>query len=40
MDGVITRQEAGFSNELGQSAVTLTGEDLTVLMDLEKKQGG
>jgi hypothetical protein len=39
MDGVITRQEAGFSNEIGQSAVTLTGEDLTVLMDLEKKQG-
>jgi len=39
MDGVITRQEAGFSNEIGQSAVTLTGEDLTVLMDLEKRQG-
>jgi hypothetical protein len=39
MDGVITRQEAGFSNEIGQSAVTLTGEDLSVLMDLEKKQG-
>jgi hypothetical protein len=39
MDGVITRQEAGFSNELGQSAVTLTGEDLTVLMDLEERQG-
>ena len=39
MDGVITRQEAGFSNELGQSAVTLTGEDLSVLMDLKKEQG-
>lgn len=39
MDGVITRQETGFSNELGQSAITLTGEDLTVLMDLEKRQG-
>ncbi len=39
MDGVITRQEAGFSNEIGQSAVTVTGEDLTVLMDLEKRQG-
>jgi hypothetical protein len=39
MDGVITRQEAGFSNEIGQSAVTLTGEDLSVLMDLEKRQG-
>jgi hypothetical protein len=39
MDGIITRQEAGFSNDLGQSAVTLTGEDLTVLMDLDKRQG-
>jgi len=39
MDGVITRQEAGFSNEIGQSALTLTGEDLSVLMDLEKRQG-
>jgi hypothetical protein len=39
MDGIITRQEAGFSNEIGQSAVTLTGEDLSVLMDLEKRQG-
>lgn len=39
MDGVITRQEAGFSNQIGQSAVTVTGEDLTVLMDLEDKQG-
>lgn len=39
MDGVITRQEAGFSNEIGQSAITLTGEDLTVLMDLEERQG-
>lgn len=38
MDGIITRQEAGFSNDIGQSAITLTGEDLTVLMDLEKKQ--
>lgn len=37
MDGVITRQEAGFSNDIGQSAVTLTGEDLTVLMDLEQR---
>jgi hypothetical protein len=39
MDGVITRQEAGFSNEIGQSAITLTGEDLSVLMDGEKRQG-
>jgi hypothetical protein len=39
MDGIITRQEAGFSNEIGQSAITLTGEDLSVLMDLEKRQG-
>ncbi|GAA0311630.1 hypothetical protein [Kineococcus aurantiacus] len=39
MDGVVTRQEAGFSDQVGQSAVTLTGEDLTVLMDLDKRQG-
>ncbi|WP_104181692.1 hypothetical protein [Arthrobacter sp. B0490] len=39
MDGVITRQEAGFSSELGQSTLTLTGEDLTVLMETEDRRG-
>jgi hypothetical protein len=33
-DGVITRQELTPSNEPGRSTITLTGEDLTVLMDL------
>ncbi|CAA9241502.1 MAG: FIG01124596: hypothetical protein [uncultured Chloroflexia bacterium] len=35
MDGVITRQELAPSNEPGQSKLTITGEDLTVMMDLE-----
>ena len=38
MDGIITRQEVAPSNDLGQSALTVTGEDLSVLMDLEKKK--
>jgi hypothetical protein len=34
MDGVVTRQEISPAAEPGKSAVTVTGEDLTVLMDL------
>ena len=34
MDGIITRQELSPSNEPGQSTLTVTGEDLSVLMDL------
>jgi hypothetical protein len=34
MDGVITRQEMQPSNEPGQSTLTLTGEDLSILMDV------
>ncbi len=34
MDGVITRQEITPSSTPGQSTLTVTGEDLTVLMDL------
>ncbi len=34
MDGVITRQEITPSSVPGQSTLTVTGEDLTVLMDL------
>jgi hypothetical protein len=34
MDGVITRHELAPSNDPGQSKVTLTGEDLTRMMDL------
>lgn len=37
MDGVIIRQEVGISNRPGQSTLTVTGEDLTVLMDLEER---
>jgi hypothetical protein len=34
MDGVVTRQEVAPSNDPGKSTITITGEDLTVLMDL------
>ena len=34
MDGVITRQEISPSNEVGKSTLTITGEDLSRMMDL------
>lgn len=34
MDGIVTRQELSPSNEPGQSTLTITGEDLSVLMDI------
>jgi hypothetical protein len=34
MDGMVTRQELTPSSEPGQSTLTITGEDLSVLMDL------
>jgi hypothetical protein len=34
MDGMITRQELTPSNDPGQSTLTITGEDLSILMDL------
>ncbi|MGA7180805.1 MAG: hypothetical protein WBX11_14645 [Thiobacillaceae bacterium] len=37
MDGIITRQELQPSNEPGQSTLTVTGEDLSVLMDVVQK---
>lgn len=37
-DGVVTRQEISPSNEPGQSTLTLTGEDLSVLMDVVQIQ--
>jgi hypothetical protein len=37
MDGVITRQEVGVSGTPGQSTLTVTGEDLTVLMGLAER---
>jgi hypothetical protein len=38
MDGVITRQEVSPSNQPGQSKLTVTGEDLSVLMDIVEVQ--
>ena len=34
MDGVVTRQEVVPSNDPGKSTLTVTGEDLSLLMDL------
>lgn len=34
IDGIVTRQELTPSNEPGQSTLTITGEDLSVLMDI------
>jgi hypothetical protein len=34
MDGLVTRQELQTSNEPGQSTLTITGEDLSLAMDL------
>ena len=34
MDGVVTRQEMQPGNEPGQSTLTITGEDLSILMDV------
>jgi hypothetical protein len=38
MDGVVTRQELGPSNDPGQSTLTITGDDLSVLMDIVEKK--
>jgi len=38
MDGIVTQQELSPSNDPGQSTLTITGDDLSILMDvLEKK---
>lgn len=37
MDGLITRHELAPGNEPGTSTLTVTGEDLTVAMDLEER---
>ena len=37
-DGVVTRHEVSPANEPGQSSLTLTGEDLSVLMGLAEKK--
>jgi hypothetical protein len=38
MDGIITQQTVTPSNEPGQSTLTVTGQDLTLLMDLDEKK--
>ncbi|HEY7028060.1 MAG TPA: hypothetical protein VH438_10665 [Gemmatimonadales bacterium] len=37
MDGIVTRQEVTPSSDPGQSTLTITGEDLSVLMDVVQK---
>jgi hypothetical protein len=37
MDGIITEQQFSPSNEPGASKLTVTGEDVSVMMDLEEK---
>ena len=37
MDGIVTRQEVTPSSEPGQSTLTITGDDLSVLMDVLEK---
>jgi hypothetical protein len=39
IDGIIMRQEVQASDEPGQSTLTVTGEDLTLLMDLIENKG-
>lgn len=38
MDGIITQHSVAPSNDPGQSTLTVTGQDLTVLMNLEPKE--
>ncbi len=37
MDGIVTQQEVTPSNDPGQSTLTITGDDLSVLMDVVQK---
>ncbi|MBZ4415593.1 phage late control D family protein [Myxococcus sp. RHSTA-1-4] len=39
IDGIITHQELTASGEPGQSTLTVTGRDVSVMMDLEEKNG-
>ena len=39
MDGVITNQEISSGNQPGESSLTITGEDLTKIMDLQAFDG-
>lgn len=37
MDGIITQQQLSPSNEPGQATLSLTGEDLSVMLDMEER---
>ena len=37
MDGIITHQQLAPQNEAGASTLTITGEDVSVMMDMEEK---
>jgi hypothetical protein len=39
MDGIITNQQLSPSNEPGASTLTVTGEDVSVMMDLKEREG-
>lgn len=39
MDGILTRQEVAPSDQPGQSTLTVTGEDVSLMMDLLEVQG-
>jgi hypothetical protein len=39
MDGIVTRQEVAPSNDVGGSVLTVTGEDVSVMMDLIELPG-
>ncbi len=40
MDGLITNQQLAPGNQPGAATLTLTGEDVSIAMDLEKKRAG
>jgi hypothetical protein len=39
MDGIVTRQDMAPSNDVGRSSLTVTGEDISVMMDLIEVPG-
>jgi hypothetical protein len=38
IDGIITNQQVGVSNDPGKSTLSVMGEDVSVMMDMEEKQ--
>jgi hypothetical protein len=39
MDGIVTRQEVSPGNAPGQGTLTVTGEDVSLMMDVEERRG-